>query len=207
MQFKDRLKEARSAARLTQKAVADHFGLQPQSVSEWERGESRPDQEKLPALARLYGRSTDWLLDGTEIDLSSEDVAAGLDRPPKRRIKIKGYVGAGGEAHYYALAQGDLDEIEASGKDGPKAVAVQIKGPSLGRLFNGWYAVYDDVRRPVTEDLIGRVCVVGLKDERVLVKKLERGGNGRYDLFSETEPPIKGVQIEWAAKVTDIRSP
>lgn len=140
-------------------------------------------------------------------DLSSEDVAAGLERPLKRRIKVAGYVGAGGQAHHYAVAQGHLDEIDASDKDGPNAVAVEIKGDSLGRLFSGWFAVYDDVRRPVTDDLIGRVCVVGLPDDRILVKKIERAGKDRFNLLSETEEPIRGVQIEWAAKVTDIRSP
>jgi transcriptional regulator with XRE-family HTH domain len=209
MSFNLRLKAARKDAGVKATAIANEFGISVQSVYDWERGESKPELDKLPVLARLVGRSIDWLLSDDE-HLSSEDIAAGL--PPqtlKRRIKVKGYVGAGGQAIPYNVDQGDFDEIDATSRDGKDAVAVRIVGSSMGVLFNGWYAVYDDVRRPVTDDLIGKgkICVVGLADGRVLVKQIERAGRGRFNLISETEPPIKNVEIEWAAQVTDIRSP
>jgi hypothetical protein len=46
------------------------------------------------------------------------------------------------------------------------------------------------------------LCVVGLEDGRVLVKQVQRGKTERrYDLLSQTEPPIRDVAVDWAAKV------
>ena len=68
---------------------------------------------------------------------------------------------------------------------------------------------YDDVRSPITDDMIGQLCVVGLSDDRVLIKKvLRNGARGKFDLLSnnDTEEPIKAVKIEWAALVTELRA-
>src|ERR671923_225797 len=71
--------------------------------------------------------------------------------------------------------------------------------------FNRWYVFYDDVRRPMTPDLIGQLCVVGLSDGRVLIKQVQRGSDlGLYTLHSATEKPIVDVTIEWAARVNSI---
>lgn len=63
MELNERLKRARNAVGLTQKAVAEHFGIQRVSVTQWELGETRPDQDKFGALANLYGVSLDWLIE------------------------------------------------------------------------------------------------------------------------------------------------
>jgi len=47
---------------LTQEDVAEAVFVAPQSVSKWERGETTPDIELLPALARLFGTSIDALM-------------------------------------------------------------------------------------------------------------------------------------------------
>ena len=206
MTFGTRLKTALVEANVKQKDVADRLDVSPQAVSGWVRDIDKPEPDKLPVIARMIGKSVDWLLQG-EAFKGSEDIADGLDSPlPKRSLPVKGYVGAGGQAQF--VSAGDLDEIEARPGDGQNAVAVQIVGTSLGALYNGWFAVYDDVRQPVTEDLVGRVCVVGLSDGRILVKKIKRSGRF-FDLISgnDAEQPIRNVEIEWAAKVLDIRSP
>lgn len=138
-------------------------------------------------------------------DIRSEDVAASLDKPPRHMVKVKGYVGAGSQAHYYAVDPGDLGEIEGDDKTTDQTLALVIIGKSLGKFFDHWYVFYDDVRSPITEDLIGELCVVGLADDRVLIKKIRRNGTA-FDLISnaESEAPIKNVKIEWAAKVKNI---
>jgi hypothetical protein len=85
------------------------------------------------------------------------------------------------------------------------SVAVEIKGSSLGEVFDRWLVFYDDVRQPVTPDLIGKLCVVGLSDDRVLIKTLERGRNGRFNLKSNTEPVIQDAEVRWAAPVIDMK--
>lgn len=213
MQFKDRLKSARKDAGRTQAQIAAEMGVTPQAVSGWERGEAMPEPEKIPALARFLKKSTGWMMDddglmgsGDEFHIRSEDVAASLDRPPKPMVKIKGYVGAGSEAHYYALADEDYEEVPAPVGATSQTVAVEIKGASFGPLMNTWLVFYDDVRSPVTSDLIGSVCVIGLSDDRILIKQIKRERNGSYTLLSNAnEEPIHNAQIEWAAKVTDMR--
>lgn len=105
---------------------------------------------------------------------------------------------------YYAIAQGELDLVSAPKNATKNTVAVEIRGKSLGAIFDRWLVYYDHVRRPVTPDLIGKLCIVGLPDNRVLIKQIRRGAHGLFDLYSEHEEPIRGVGIEWAAKVISI---
>lgn len=124
--------------------------------------------------------------------------------PEQRTVPVIGYVGAGAEAHFYALSHGELDRVPAPDDAGPDTVAVEIRGESLGPLFERWLLHYDEVRSPITHDLIGQLCVVGLPDDRVLVKKVRRAkskADGLYDLLSNTEDPIFDAVIMWAAKV------
>lgn len=121
-------------------------------------------------------------------------------------VRLVGYVGAGGTAYYYALPPDDLDTVAAPPGTTPRTVAVEIRGASLGPHFDRWLAFYDDLRRPITEDLIGHLCVVGLSDERVLIKKVEKGAKkGLFRLIANTgDSPIENVPIEWAARVRNL---
>jgi transcriptional regulator with XRE-family HTH domain len=117
-------------------------------------------------------------------------------------VPVVGYVGAGAATHYYAVSQGELDRVAAPESANADTVAVEIRGDSLGKLFNQWLVFYDDVRRPVDHALHGKLCVVGLADDRILVKRLRAKGGGLFDLISNTdEEPIRDVAVEWAAKV------
>ena len=118
-------------------------------------------------------------------------------------VPVAGYVGAGSEAHLYGDSQGPLDEVAAPDNSTPQTVAVEIRGDSLGPMFDGWIAYYDDVRSPVTDDLLGRLCVVGLPDARVLVKKVLRSRVDAtlFDLYGQFGDPILAVPVSWAAPV------
>lgn len=175
-------------------------------ISRWKSGimkPERPHYDWIIATARELGSLP-------EPSVSSEDIAATIDGSPPRMLQVKGFVQAGGHTQFYAMNPGDdFGEIPARDKDGPNAAAVEIKGSSLGQFFNGWYAIYDDVRHPFTTDMVGEPCVVGLDDGRILIKKVKQGRGGQLDLYSnvddEKEPPIRDVRIEWAALVTDFR--
>lgn len=56
-----RLRTVRRAAELTQGDVARAVGVADPTVASWETGQSTPDGEKLPALARALGKSLDSL--------------------------------------------------------------------------------------------------------------------------------------------------
>lgn len=127
------------------------------------------------------------------------------DRPGPREVKLVGYVGAGAAAHFYGEAEGELGRVPAPDGATESTVAVEVRGESLGALFDRWLVYYDDVRSPVTPDLIGALCVVGLADDRVLVKQIKASrSKGLYHLLSNTEAPILDVPIDWAAKVKNM---
>lgn len=186
---------------LNQERLASLLSVDQPQISRWLKG-SKPNGENfgnILAVARERG-----VID----DVRSEDVAESIDIGMRRTISVKGYVGAGAQVSNFNVAPGDLDTIVASDRDTDQTVAVRILGTSLGKFFDRWYVCYDDVRSPITDDLINELCVVGLSDDRVLIKKVVRHGRTkRFDLLSnaESEAAIENVSIEWAAKVTDLR--
>lgn len=162
----------------------------------------------LAKLAPVLRTSLEWLAEGKgaqeiDIDLRSEDVAAALDKQPEKAgIKIKGYVGAGSEAHFYKLSDESFETVEPPTGASDQTIAVQIKGKSWGPRMDGWLVFYDDVRSPITEDLYNQACVVGLADDRILLKTIKRERDGSFTLQSNSdEPDITNAEIEWAAKV------
>lgn len=123
----------------------------------------------------------------------------------ERTVPVVGYVGAGAEAHFYSDMDAPLDFTEAPPWAGPETRAAEIKGESLGPLFERWLIFYEDVRSPVTPDLHGRLCIVGLPNGKVLVKKLRPAGNGLFHLLSNAEEPMWDQEILWAALVKEMR--
>ena len=77
---------------------------------------------------------------------------------------------------------------------------MEIRGDSLGSVFDRWLVFYDQVRRPITHDLIGQLWV-GLPDDRILIKKIRRATKDGllYRLLSEREPDTEDVPM--AARV------
>lgn len=189
------LTEWRKHRAMTLQQVADAVGMSVGHLSDLERGKRGLSGEVIRKLATVYGVSTRDLL------AAPGDLEGG--RP--RTVPLVGYVGAGAAAHFYAEAQGPLDYVPAPENATDKTVAVEIRGESIGSFFDTWLVYYDDVRSPVTSDLLGRLCVVGLPDTRVLVKKIQKSRSpGLYHLLSQTEDPILDQEVAWAARVTSL---
>lgn len=192
----DRLGERLRDLGMGQSELARRVRMKPQGVQSIIAGKvARP--KKLREIAAAVGVSQEYLLGETD-DLRGEPSASGL-------VPLVGYVGAGAEAHYYAEAQGPFDMVPAPDGSTESTVAVEIRGESLGSFFDHWLVFYDDVRAPVTADLIGKLCVVGLPDDRILIKKLQRSrAPGFYHLLSQTEDPILDAEVMWAARVKNM---
>lgn len=60
------IQSSRKELGLTQAEMAERLGVSPQSVSNWERGESIPDVSLLPDLACMLRCSVDSILSGGE---------------------------------------------------------------------------------------------------------------------------------------------
>lgn len=189
MKIGDRIKQAREATGVSQAALAKRINQAQTTISSWERGRTEPTREDVARVA-------------TALDISVSEIESGEGEPRPLTVPLVGYVGAGAEAHFYSDADEGLGEVDAPPGSTPATRAAEIRGESLGRLFDTWLVFYDDVRTPVTPDLIGRLCVVGLTNGQVLVKKLRKAtGSHLFHLESNTEGTLFDQEVEWAAKV------
>ena len=187
--FSQNLKRARKGRGWTLQRLADEAGTSQAYLSQLETG--RRIMPPGPMLERLA-----HALQIPAAELLREDAS----------VPVVGYVGAGAEAHYYATGDGNLGQIDAPPGARPSTVAVEIRGDSLGPLFDGWVAFYDETRTPVTPDLIGQLCVVGLPDGRILIKRLKATADpARFHLLANTEAPLFDQEVSWAARVLTMR--
>jgi hypothetical protein len=169
--------------------------------------------ETLLKLASGLKTTPMWLLkeEGPEFihepaHIESSDILRD-DDDAKKTVRIAGYVGASGEAVYYRFSDDQFEYVEPPPGATDQTVAVEVRGGSLGDAFKSWLVFYRDIRSPVTEDLYNQLCVVGLADDRILVKIIKRERDGSLTLLSNAnvEKPIENAEIEWASKVTDMR--
>lgn len=60
--FKDRLKELRLEKDLSQTKLAEKFGVDFRTISNWENGVRKPDIDTVVNIAKYFEVSTDYLL-------------------------------------------------------------------------------------------------------------------------------------------------
>ncbi|WP_091742957.1 XRE family transcriptional regulator [Phenylobacterium immobile] len=194
----ERLKQVRERRGVpSAKEAAEAMGVPVATYIQHENGVRGVRPERAQQYAIFYGVSPEWIVYGKGDDAADKAGAT---------VPLVGYVGAGAEAHFYASADDGLGEVEAPPEATTDTRAAEIRGESLGPLFEGWLVFYDDVRTPVTPDLIGQLCVVGLPNDKVLVKKLRLSRTpGLYHLLSNSEAPMLDQEVAWAAKVKTMR--
>lgn len=121
----ERIRQARSAKRLTQQNLADALNISVQSVSQWETGRNQPETDRLIALADILGKPWDWLKTGAEGGL--------IMIPMGRSAELN-------ERFAPLMALGDVQEFlriprprfpEDFGED-----AIVCRYPAEGRLFS-----------------------------------------------------------------------
>lgn len=190
------LKAARTASGLSQSALAKRIGSAQQLIGQLERGEVR-STKLIFKIAEALGVPASSL----DPDVPSQPLSG-------RTIPVVGYVGAGAEVFAiddHAKGAG-MEEVECPWDAlGPSTVAVRVRGDSmLPAYFDGDTIFYESTHSDFVH-LLGKECVVALKDGRRFVKQLRRTQNGQWYLHSHNAEPILGVEIEWAAKVRLIK--
>jgi hypothetical protein len=205
----DRLRIAREQLFPSARVAAQAIGVAVSTYSAHERAEDPLGRDYGPDQARYYGKrfrvTPEWLLTGFGPGPTGESTGFPEPDPAIPRVLVMGYVGAGSTAHFYDVDQGNLDEVTPPEGATPSTIAVEIRGDSLGTVFNRWLVFYDNIHRPVTPELIGELCIVGLADGRILIKQLQRGKTkGLFNLISSNDKPILDVEVEWAARVDSI---
>lgn len=187
MDYQRITREILRLTRETQGELAERLGVSQASVSRWVNGKEveANNRDLIQKEAKRLG------------------IINRKSGAPVTSVQIVGYVGAGGTIDF-EQGQGPHGEaaLPPSGTT-PSMVAVEVRGDSMsGALESGWLVYYDDRRDPPEDDLIGKLCVIGLSDGRVLIKRLYRGRKAKhFDLLSSNSPPLHDQPVTWAAKV------
>lgn len=84
----DKIIELRKKSGLSQEELAEKMNVSRQSVSKWEGAQSIPDLDKILALSKIFGVSTDYLL---KDDFETEEIVPtdDSDGSPLRRVSME----------------------------------------------------------------------------------------------------------------------
>lgn len=77
MKLNEKIFSCRKKAGMSQEALADKLGVSRQAISKWELGTAVPELDNLLAISKLFGVTTDWLLNDDMEDTDSDE------EPPK----------------------------------------------------------------------------------------------------------------------------
>jgi transcriptional regulator with XRE-family HTH domain len=180
------VRDASKAARMSLERLAAEVDISVSQMSRIERGLRQPTLDQVKRLS-------------TVLDIPLEEFG---DISAARKVKLVGFVSAGSVAVLYSEADDPDEWVEAPDGATERTVAAEIRGTSLGELFDRWLVFYDDLRERPSRSLLNKLCIVGLADGRVVVKKLTKGQlPGRYTLVANTEPPIYDAAVIWAARI------
>jgi hypothetical protein len=173
----------------SQTELARDLGVSQPTVSRWLDGA----EPKTNQLNRIMGYA------------KNKGIVNGAVLDPELTVPVVGFAGAGGEIDY-SKGQGPFGEARMPPGASKATVAVIIRGDSMaGQLDDGWTVYYDDRHEPPTTGLYGKLCVVGLTDGRVLIRRIYPGRQpGCYDLQPTNAPTMLDQAVEWAAKITFI---
>ena len=78
----DKIIDLRKKNGWSQEELAEKLGVSRQSISKWESAQSVPDMNRILAMSRLFGVSTDYLL---KDELEPEDASPVGDAPTQAR--------------------------------------------------------------------------------------------------------------------------
>ena len=81
----DKIMNLRKKNGWSQEELAEKMQVSRQAVSKWEGAQTVPDLEKILALSRLFGVTTDYLL---KDEIEDEEFTDDIDRAPVKRVSL-----------------------------------------------------------------------------------------------------------------------
>lgn len=174
--------------------AARAFGWAVSTYLGHENGDRNPSRAAAKRYARVYRVRWEWILEGE-----------GSPTGKTEEARLVGYVEGAGQVRLYD--DGQLRTVELPPGGNPTTVAIEIRGGSMrGIADSGWLFYFDEERRPPTDELLGKLCVLELDNGDVLIRTLQPGRKkNRYDLESATEPTLRDKHVVWAARITWIK--
>ncbi|NNA76728.1 helix-turn-helix transcriptional regulator [Pseudomonas lactis] len=194
MELKDRLKQARKHARITQADLAARAGIKQASISEIERGLTRTSGH-IVKLATVCGVDPAWLSEGIGQMLGAETSNVEVGPPitsVTRRIEIVGTAQLGPDGYWVGL-DGKDGWVETYSRD-EDAYALRLKGDSMApAIRNGWIAVCEPNHRRVP----GEYVMVTTKDGQSMVKELLYENDEGVSLMSVNTAYGERRTLDW----------
>jgi transcriptional regulator with XRE-family HTH domain len=196
MSMAARITQARRKLGLKQVELARLLDIHPVNISQWEKGRTQPDRDRLPAVAKALETSVDWLMSG---DLGLEPNALMTEDKPtfvpdSRDFPVLGTAECGDGT--FALLGGDpIDHVNrpsglAFRRD---AYGVYVQGQSMQPAHDPGDLVYVDPRRP---PMVGRDCIIQLKQKtedgamRCMLKRLVKRTAHKW-IFQQFNPVLE----------------
>jgi transcriptional regulator with XRE-family HTH domain len=191
-----RMRAAMKAAGLNQPQLAEAAStpdtpVSQQTVHQLVSGRNTTSKH-LPAVAADLGISLEWLATGR----------GGKSGKGRADALLTGKVGAGGIVEKFPGGP-VLAGYASPGGSAPNVV--EISGDSQRPFEDGWLVFYGPEQQGVSEECLGKLCVVQTRDGETLLTTLRQGSQkGMFHLESWKSQPKKNVKLQWAARVVDI---
>lgn len=193
----NRLREARLSRGFRSAAeAARQFQWNITSYQQAENGTRPPTRDKITEYARNFRVSVSWLLTGS-------------GTPEDTDIKTVPFFGHIDQASGYLVRSDPAAKEEVIAPPGASEFTVAIRARGGGRVVcAGALLYFENRRRPATEELLGKLCVVAIDDSKVVIRRVEPGSQpGLFNLFTFVDPLIADCQPLWAAEIIWIRQP
>jgi transcriptional regulator with XRE-family HTH domain len=192
-----RLREARLSRGFKSAAeAARRFRWNVTSYQQAENGTRPPTRDKITEYAQKFQVSVSWLLTGE-------------GTPEETEFKTVPFLGHIDEKTGKLVENDPGSRPEVTAPPGATKYTVAIRARGGGRVVNaGALLYYENRRRPPTDNLINRLCVLALPNNDVMVRRVERGTrNGVYTLTNFIDAPLVDQQPVWVAEIVWIRQP
>lgn len=180
------LKQLRTARGWTQEEAAQRVNVSRGQYIKLERGERRLTSDYIRMAAHAFSVPDAAIISEVEIPL-------------------RGYVDATAEVHFYPAESADgpgSRRAPALLLTGRNTVALEIQGAALGPAFRDSILYYEDTRPVPVAHLADRLCIVGLKDNRVCVRVLTHWPDSdKFSLATYPDHSEDCTPVSWAAPV------
>jgi len=194
-----RLKQARGRAGFDNAtAAAIRFGWIIPTYLAHENGSRGFGIERAQLYAHAFKVDPAWLL-------------TGQGRPsPTDKVKITGYVGAGGLV-YMAEEMGGpgaLEAVDLPPGDYGEFGIFKVRGTFYYPAYRDNELLFVRMAAGAPVEHVNRDCIVGTDDGRCFLKTIIPGSKeGRFTLLAFSDPPILDVCVQWAWPVEWVRKP
>lgn len=193
MQVSEIIREALDATGLKQAQFAKRVGVGQGTVSKWMSNQQSPNKRQ-------------W--DDVEAFLASHESTRHLVHVPKQNtVVVRGLVGAGAQIRpdEEQLPPDGLGEIAVPFPVPDGAIAFRVEGDSQWPRYDHGDVVICWASGTDIDQVIGWEAAVRTADGHRYLKRIIRGSaRGLFDLESHNAPTIRGVKLEWVARVQGV---